>query len=334
MLRGSVSFLLCTFIALSMVTQPKIAEAQLTTNTVDFDITAIINCTVPENTEPAIEDLICRILYPCMLDQFVESERFMDELFVGYRNDMPAFFRNQLDEPVILVCEIIDIDGPGNVLAQASPGIDANMDGINDPGSILTLQPNPFLRRRGGFRAWAMTRIGLIQFDVDDMAFMILSDTLQEVTVHEAYHALGHPSLFAASDLNGVTNVFNQVNFNGDGNGINGVGFGLTEFRAESGNPFASFIPLSQNDGSAHLSAFEPSFRREAEGFQEAFIPTAPPPGVLGFTSRALQGMFADLGFLIKGVNSPGFLDLDGDGIEDDPLVINPTFDLDCDPTN
>ena len=33
--------------------------------------------------------------------------------------------------------------------------------------------------------------------------------------------------------------------------------------------------------------------------------------------------MFADLGYSVPGINAPGFIDLNNDGQEDDPLLIN-----------
>jgi hypothetical protein len=210
------------------------------------------------------------------------------------------------------------IDGPGNILAQAGPN------------TVLVFLPNPFLRQRGGFRAWAITRTGTMTIDYEDVIFMVLSDILVEVAVHESLHALGHPNNFLVSGLNGPTNGFGQVNFNGDRAGINGAGYGMREYRLESGNPLATFIPLSQNDDAAHLSQFSPVFVRP-DGFQDIFIPTASPPG-FGILTRSAMGMFADLCFRMRGINTPGFVDLDGDGIADNPIIVNPILPTDPQP--
>ena len=161
---------------------------------------------------------------------------------------------------------------------------------------------------------------------------MVLTEQLVDTMIHEALHALGHPSSFDRSGLNSVNNVFNQVNFVGDFSGINGIGYGLTEFRAESGNPLAQVVPLAQTDVTApgetpgHLSDFEPTWVRLDEGLLEGFTTTAPPPGVRNFMSKTVRGMFADLGYRVRGVNAPGSIDLDDDGVEDDPLITNPIF--------
>ena len=42
--------------------------------------------------------------------------------------------------------------------------------------------------------------------------------------------------------------------------------------------------------------------------------------------SFSLQGMFADLGYIVRGINGPGIIDLDNDGQADDPVVLNPIF--------
>lgn len=291
------------------------------TNVVDLDASAMFdNCFEFPDDNEGLQNLICLVLREEITDDMIKAENFLDQLFVGYRQDIPRFMLNQLDEPVVIECLYAMIDGPGMVLARAAP--------VN----TLLFAPNPFLRLRGGFRAWNMTRFGFMEIDIDDVIFMVLSETLVDVVVHEALHALGHPNNFETSGLNRQTSVFGQVNFVGDPAGVNGVGYGLREYRLESGNPFATFIPLSQNDGAAHLSSFSPVFTRFNEGFQDIFTPTAPPPGIFGIFTRSLQGMFADLGFQMRGINAPGFVDIDGDGIADNPVIVNPILPQDPQP--
>lgn len=308
--------LFCVVLAVALVSQPAVSNAQIfgsgeLTNSVDLDLLAIIQCQLPEGTDELLEFIICNLLLPDLIDQLVEAEAFLDQVFAGYRNDIPFFLRRQLDEPLRIQVVFDAIDGPGMVLATAGPT------------SFANLVPNPFLRT-GVLRAWSIPRTATITLDVDDVVDLVLTEVMVDVAVHEAFHAMGHPSAFLISRLNGPTNIFGQINFLGDDHGINEAGFGLLEFRGESGNPFAQFIPLSQSDSAAHLSAFEPAFNQPASGLQEVFIPTAPPPGTQAFMSRSLQGMFADLGYKVRGVNAFGFVDIDQDGIEDDPLIINP----------
>ncbi|MEM9411105.1 MAG: hypothetical protein AAGA30_08335 [Planctomycetota bacterium] len=320
MFRSGISLLVVFLTMACIAVKPFDAQAQITTNVVDLDLTEVIQCNIPD--EEPLKPLICNVLLECFVDQLNEAESFLDQVFTGYRNDMPAFLRNQLDEPVLIQVVMDSIDGKGMVLAQAGPR------------TVVNLLPNPFLRLRGGFRGWSIPRTGTMTFDIDDIPCLVLSDSIQDVCVHEAFHALGHPNLFEIAGLNDASNVFGNVNFVGDVAGINGVGYGLTEFRQESGNPLATFIPLSLDDGSGHLSIFEPTFVRIDEGFQEVFVPSISGGGIQAFMSRSLQGMYADLGFQIRGINGPGFIDLDGDLIEDNPLVINPVFEVDCDASN
>lgn len=301
-------------------------------NAVDFNLLPILNCQPGEeyqldSDEPPLA-IICNFLLEELLDQLVEAERFLDEVFVGYRQDSPRFFRNQLDGPVQITIHFDEIDGAGGTLAVAGPR------------SFAFFVTNPFLRLpdNRGVRDWVISRTGTITLDVDDVIPLLLTELMIDVVVHESFHAMGHTGVddplddpltggaFVLSNLTGPTGGFGQINFIGDPTGINDIGYGITEFREESGNILATYIPLSQNDGSAHLSPFEPAFVRFDEGFQDTFIPFAPPPGIQGIMSFSLQGMFADLGFKIRGVNAPGFVDIDNDGDADDPVIINPIF--------
>lgn len=294
-------------------------------NTVDLDIAPIVACESDGNPSDDVA-FVCAFFLEFLLDDLVQSEAFLDEVVIGYRNDLPIFFRNQLTEPLVIQVSLVDMDGPGGVLATAGPVQSANF------------LPNPFLRLRGGFRAWSLPRMSVMSLDPADVPFLILTEGMVDTIVHEAFHAMGHPFNFdpPESGLNNAINAFGQINFVGDLAGINGVGFGLTEYRAESGNPFAQFVPLQQDvapgDTPGHLNPFDPTFVRFDENIQEVFLPTAPPPGIQNFMSRALQGMFADLGYVIRGINGPGFIDIDLDGIADDPLIINPELPTDGDP--
>jgi len=297
-------------------------------NSVDFDLSQILNCQPGidfdlDSAEPPLS-VICGFLLEELIDQLVEAERFLDEVFIGYRSDSPRFFRNQLDGPVQIEVVFAAIDGAGGVLASAGPH-----PGFADFDELFAFfGVNPFLRRPGvnNLRNWVIPRRAIMNLDIDDVIPLLLSETMIDVAVHEAFHAMGHPTAFELSELNAATSGFGQINFIGDPVGINGAGYGLTKFRAKSGNILATFVPLSQNDDAAHLSPFEPTFIRLDEGFQDTFIPFAPPPGVQAFMSFSLQGMFADLGYKVRGINAPGVIDIDNDGQADNPVIINPIF--------
>ena len=303
-------------------------------NSVDFDLTGIIGCQSDDTSSEEVPLIvICSFYLEELLDQLVEAESVLDEIFNGYRSDSPRFFRNQLDGPVQIEVVFAAIDGPGGALATAGPHPDATS--FEELYAFFGVRPF-LLQNQDQLRNWVIPRRAQMNLDVDDIIPLLITELMIDVAVHEAFHAMGHTGVadpnvdppaggaFVMSNLTRATTGFGQFNFLGDQTGINGVGYGLTEFRQESGNPLATFIPLSQNDEASHLSAFEPVFNRTDEGFQDAFTPFAPPPGIQGIMSFSLQGMFADLGYRVRGINSPGFIDLDNDGKADDPVIINP----------
>lgn len=282
-------------------------------NSVDFNLTSIINC-VPNGADEDDLDIVCNFFLEELIDQLVEAENVLDEIFAGYRQDSPRFFRNQLDGPVVIdVVFSPESDDVGGVLATAGPD------------SFASFISNPFLATRFGspVRDWVVPRTATMNLDVADIPGLVVTELMIDVAVHEAFHAMGHPAAFEFSLLNAPSG-FGQLSFVGDPSGVNGAGHGVSEFRQESGNLLATFVPLSQTDDGGHLSPFEPVFVRFDEGFQETFIPFAPPPGIQGIMSFTLQGMFADLGYRVRGINAPGFIDLDDDGEADDPVILNP----------
>ena len=310
------SIMAAALVAFTVCFCPSPVQAQDDTNVVDFDLTEILTC-MPNDEVPGI---ICSALLDLLIDDLLEAERIIDAVFAGYRDDIPLFIRNQLDEPILIRFRMVEDDGPFETLAFVQPAADIQID----------FAPPPFLQLFSNYRAWSVTRFSTVNLDVDDVAFLLLTDGMVSTAVHEVMHSLGHPRNFEVSRLNRPLNIFGAVHFRGDIFGINRVGYGMTEFRSESQNPFASYIPLSTTDGGSHLNPFEPSFNRPNELLQELFLPSAGGPGVRDFMSRSLRGMFADLAFRVRGVNYPGIIDLDGDGIMDEPLLVRP--DLPTDP--
>jgi hypothetical protein len=289
--------------SVTMSFRPSTVTAQ--EDIVDFDLLNIITCSDFDPIDDAENFAICAFFQEFLLNDMLESEAFVDQVFAGFRQDMPRFLRFQLPDKIFILIALAEIDDVGGTLARAAPL------------AFADFIPNPFIRRGRFVRAWSLPIAGFMEIDIDDLPFLILSDTMVDVAVHESFHALGHPSAFDRSFLTGPVSIFGQINFIG----VNDGGFGLEQFRVESGNPFAQFVPLSQFDDHAHLSMFEPAFNRPAEGLQEVFLAFA---GAQGFMSRSLRGMFADLGYRIRTVNLPGVIDIDGDGTNDDPLIVNP----------
>ena len=315
--------------AVTLFTPLRSSQAQVQ-NVVDFDFQIILQCS--DFTLDDDELGICTFVMADVVNDLLEAEAFIDQVFAGYRLDMPSFFRNQLADSITVFFNYSNED-VGGVLATGAPYFEDPNNPLDDDFGIVAFIPNPFLQNRRGIRPWVLGRAGTVNIDIQDAAMLVFTDTMVDVIVHEVFHALGHPTLFEFSQLNRQTGIVNNaVNFIGDDGGINGAGYGLTEFRAESANPFATFIPLSQNDttgAGGHLSSFEPTFNRPFEGLQEVFLPTAPGPGVQAFMSRSLRGMFADLGFLMRGINLPGIVDIDLDGADDVPLLVNPRLPRD-----
>ncbi len=304
--RLLASGLLIVLSAMLLRPSPVVAQEDI----VDLDLLNIITCSDFDPMDDEEFYATCVFFQEFLLNDLLETESFLDQVFAGYREDLPRFLQFQLPDKIFILVALADIDGPGGTLAQAAPL------------AFADFIPNPFLRRGRFTRAWSIPTVGFMQIDISDLPFMILSDTMVDTAVHEAFHALGHPSAFDRSFLTGPVNIFGQINFIGVNNRPFGRGgFGLEQYRIESGNPFAEFVPLSQFDGHAHLSMFEPAFNRPADGLQEVFLAFA---GAQGFMSRSLRGMFADLGYRIRTVNLPGVIDIDGDGTNDDPLIVNP----------
>ncbi len=322
-MKNKIFSSLIAALAFSVFATPSVkAQPQDLVNVVDFDLTEIITC-VPNDAIPAV---ICNSLLDLLLDDLVRAEAFIDQVFAGYREDIPRFIRNQLDEPVFIRIRMVEEDGPFNTLAFVAPGEDIQID----------FAPPPFFQIFSNYRAWSVTRVSTVNLDVDDVVFLLVTDGLVSTVVHEVMHSLGHPRNFEMADLNRPINMFGQINFLGDRFGVNRVGYGLSQFRGtpanpgESGNPFATFIPLSTTDGAGHLNPLSPAFFRPDDSLQDLFLPTAAGPGVQDFMSRSLRGMFADLAFKIRGINAPGIIDIDGDGMMDEPLLVSP--DLPTDP--
>ena len=157
---------------------------------------------------------------------------------------------------------------------------------------------------------------------LDDIQNLVLDNSFRDHVIRGSFQGMGFPTVFREAGLVGALNSISEYQYLGDPDGINSVGFAISEFRVESGNPIAGFVPLSQADGGGFLNPFEPAFFVADEDLQEIMLPSFL-FGFQTFMSRTFRGMFADLGYSVPGINAPGFIDLDNDGQEDDPLLIN-----------
>ncbi len=218
-------------------------------------------------------------------EQFAEAQSVYNERFLGYRGDLPRALLAQLSGVKIAV-GFDFIDEPGNILAFAGPR-DVVTFGSAAPSFYSQVRP------------FAFTKIAEMTIDIDDIDYMLAEDIFVDVVVHEAMHAVGFGTLFEANGLNGITNLFGQRNYNFDG-------FALRKYRVEAQAPFATYIPLYQQDGGGHWSPFDPFFYQPENGIYDVMLPFAPPPGFQPNISETTWSVFADLGYSIRGVNAPG----------------------------
>lgn len=287
-------FSLFTFLAAAIVSMSagfQTADAQFTLTpqviTIDFS-TVPEEITVTQADADAFEGF-----QPCvgqtinLHDFFIEAQETFNERIIGYRSDVPRILLNQLNGAVISVA-LDDVDGVGNTLAFAGPQETVTFDSAAN---------NIFTVLRGG-RAWAFTTIGAMTIDINDICLMAMEEIFVETIVHEAMHAIGFGTLFEASRFNNATNLFGQRNFTFNG-------FTLPRYRIDSQIPFAQFIPLNQADGGGHWDPFDPFFDQVQNGMRDIMHPFAPPPGTETFISGPTWAMFADLGYIVRGVNAP-----------------------------
>ena len=90
---------------------------------------------------------------------------------------------NETIDDVVILAAFPGIDGPGNVLAQAGPCLfrDANDDGHYQIGEL--------------------PGVGIMNFDAEDIAFLVQNDLLAVVVLHEMGHVLGLGSLWSDMGL-------------------------------------------------------------------------------------------------------------------------------------
>lgn len=274
-----------------------------------FRLPDIFQCNVPSTIDREFENQICDNLLQSIIDDLNEAESFLEQLFVGYSNEVPAEFTDQLG-----ACQIKflfeDIDGPGGVMVTGRP----LPDGIE---SFPAQDPE-----------WFFSVVGEVLLDVNDIELLLNSNRLVEFATRGALEALGFPTIFEMSGL--IVNIpmagENYI-------GVNGGGFGLEEYRMESDDPSAPFVPLDQTTNAEYLCRFESTFVRTDIVAREILTPPINPTSCSRFfMSRTLRGMFADLGYSIPGTNAPGIIDVNGDALDDSPLFIrsglNPMFPM------
>ena len=218
---------------------------------------------------------------------FIEAQEVFNQRIIGYRSDIPRLLRQQLRGARISVA-FDDCDGVGGTLAFAGPEDTLDFNAVS--GNVFHLQR--------GVRSWSFTTVGAMTIDINDICLMAQAEIFTDVIVHEAMHAIGFGTLFEANSFNGATNLFGQRNFTFNG-------FTLPRYRIDAQIPFATFIPLNQQDGGGHWDPNDPFFNQVQNGIRDVMHPEAPPEGVESVISNPTWAMFADLGYIVRGVNAP-----------------------------
>jgi hypothetical protein len=225
---------------------------------------------------------------------FLQAEAFWESRITGYSSALPRIVRSQLSK-LQIVASTANIDGAGGILGQAGP--------------------TSVVRYSGGgrrSRPIAIATASQMQFDNDDMAMLLASGDLVEVIKHEMAHALGFGALWTDNGLL-AANRFGTQNYVG--------AFALKEFRRETGNPFAAFVPVEQGGGGgtagAHWDSNDPFFNQNAtRRRQDLMIGFIDPGQNTEFVSETTWAAFADLWYSVSGINGTST----DDGIFSGPL--------------
>ena len=265
-------------------------------NVVDFDLTPIFSCASVGNPSDDVA-FVCAIFLEELIDDLVEAESFIDNVFAGYRDDLPKDLLSQL-QPVLIQFQLIDDDGLGGNFRIVETITATNFPASGDPD-------------------WSIPQLVTVGLDAADLPFFIFTQRSTEVIVEAVLRGLGMPELFQETGLIRLDR-FGQYKYFG----LDGRTAGLDAYRIESDNANAESIPLDF-DG-RNWDPIDPTFEL-ADGRLFDLLQFSPVSGCANnYMSNTSRAIFADLGFQVVGVNSPGIIDIDGDGKNDDPLIISP----------
>lgn len=230
---------------------------------------------------------------------FTEAEAFWESRIQSWSDDLPSGFRSRLGSLQIFA-STGQIDGVGGAVGGAAVTSTASWRETN------FFNPNP--------RTWVVPQSAIMQFDLADLDNQDPNDplglTLEDFSntiIHEMGHAMGFGSLwedngFLGAAINGQTEFIHN-------------GYAIQEYRAESNNRFASFIPIEQQGGAgtalSHWSSEDPFFNQlDTTGRTETmlgFIFNLDSNGNLingdDFVSETTWGSLADIGWEVAGIN-------------------------------
>ena len=202
---------------------------------------------------------------------FVQAERFWEARLIGFSDVIPRQILGRLHNVEITVT-IANIDGPGGVLGFAGP--------------------NEVFRYRTPYQNINVSQTASMTFDENDVDGLLAAGLLDEVVLHEMAHALGFGSLWTANEFNAIA----FGNYNGT--------FALRQYRLDSRQPLAQFVPVEQQGGGgtagAHWDSNDAFFFNPNTFIGElmiGFITDAP------YVSDVTWASYADLGYTVNGIN-------------------------------
>lgn len=202
---------------------------------------------------------------------FVQAERFWESRLLGFSTVIPRHLLEQLHNIEFSV-EIANVDGAGGVLAFCGP--------------------DEVFSYRSPYQDINVPQSASMTVDIDDIDFLLAAGLLDEVVLHEMAHGLGFGPLWTANGFNGLA----FGNYNGT--------YALRQYRLDSRQPLAQFVPVEQGGGGgtagAHWDSNDSFFFNQQTFVGElmiGFITDAP------YVSDVTWASFADLGYKVKGIN-------------------------------
>ncbi len=179
------------------------------------------------------------------------------------------------DGNLTIIASAISIDGVGGILGQAGP------DGGYDLTSV------------GGY---GFATSGIMQFDVDDLDYMLSTGTLSMVILHEMAHVIGFGTLW---EMNGL---YDATNAPGEYVGANAI----AAYNAEFGYS-AAYVPVELEGGTGtaggHWDENYGGANPGSTDFGYALMSGWANPG--SYITDTTLGQFEDLGYTVNYAYDP-----------------------------